>query len=137
MLRTHYVKEITAALDGKEVTVAGWVHEVRETGKIKFLILRDITGCVQVIGKTGTTNDKVFEGMSLPKESVVRITGMIKACGEAKAGFEILPTAIEDLNPLSINIPFEVTGKVPIDIDVRLNNRYIDLAQGADCDIQD
>jgi nondiscriminating aspartyl-tRNA synthetase len=127
MIRTHYVKEITSALDGKTVTVAGWVHEVRDTAKIKFLILRDTTGTLQVIGKKGVTNEDVIKIMSLPKESVVRITGVVKASGEAKAGFEIMPDEVEDLNPLSINIPFEVTGKVPVDLDVRLNYRYIDL----------
>ena len=127
MIRTHYVKEVTSALDGKTVTVAGWVHEVRDTAKIKFLILRDTTGTLQVIGKTGVTSEKVIKAMSLPKESIVRITGVVKASGEAKSGFEIMPDEIEDLNPLSVNIPFEVTGKVPVDLDVRLNYRYIDL----------
>jgi aspartyl-tRNA synthetase len=32
-----------------------------------------------------------------------------------------------DLNPITAMVPFEVTGKVPADIDVRLDNRYIDL----------
>jgi aspartyl-tRNA synthetase len=34
---------------------------------------------------------------------------------------------LENLNPLSAPIPFEVTGKVPAEIDVRLNYRYVDL----------
>ena len=127
MIRTHYVKEVTGALDGKTVTVAGWVHEVRDTAKIKFLILRDTTGTLQVIGKKGVTSEEVMKAMDLPKESVVRITGVVKASSEAKAGFEILPGEVEDMNPLSANIPFEVTGKVPVDLDVRLNYRYIDL----------
>jgi aspartyl-tRNA synthetase len=127
MIRTHYAKDITGALDGKEVTVAGWVHEVRETAKVTFLILRDATGAIQVIGKKGETGESIMRALSLPKESVVKITGTVKASSEAKAGAEIVPSEIVDLNPLSVQIPFEVTGKVPADLDVRLNYRYIDL----------
>lgn len=127
MIRSHYVNQLSASMDGKEVTLAGWVHEVRETGKITFLLLRDRTGVVQVIGKKGDTDDALLAQMSLPKESVVKIVGTLKANKEAKAGFEIVPNEVTNLNPLSAPIPFEVTGKVPVELDVRLDYRYIDL----------
>ncbi len=127
MIRSHYVKDITPDMNGRDVTVAGWVHEVRETSKITFLILRDNTGLAQVIGKKGEIDDKIVKSMSLPKESVVSITGTVRANKESKKGFEIVPKVITNLNPLSAKVPFEVTGKVPADIDVRLNNRFIDL----------
>ncbi len=121
------IKELNESMDGKEVVLAGWVHEVRETGKITFLVLRDSTGLVQVIGKKGETPENIMKGMSLPKESVIEVKGIVKKNQEAKKGFEIIPKVITDLNPISKQIPFEVTGKVPADIDVRLNHRYIDL----------
>jgi aspartyl-tRNA synthetase len=127
MLRTHYVNELDQRMDGKEVTLCGWVHELRETGKITFLILRDRSGIVQVIAKDGVVDAQTKNAMSLPKESVVQVTGIVKANPEAKKGFEIIPKSVINLNPLSAPIPFEVTGKVPADIDVRLDYRYIDL----------
>jgi len=127
LIRSHYIGQLSAEMDGKEVTLAGWVHEVRETGKITFLLLRDRTGVAQIIGKKGETEGRILKGMTLPKESVVKVVGIVKANKEAKAGFEIVPTEITDLNPLSAKIPFEVTGKVPVEIDVRLDYRYIDL----------
>jgi nondiscriminating aspartyl-tRNA synthetase len=127
MMRTHLVSELNEEMDGKEVVLTGWVHEVRETGKITFLVLRDSTGIVQIIGKKGETPDDVLKNMVLPKESVILVKGTVKKNKEAKKGFEIIPKEITDLNPLSRQIPFEVTGKVPADIDVRLNHRYIDL----------
>ncbi len=127
MIRSHYIGEITAAMEGKEVTLAGWVHEVRETAKITFLILRDSTGLVQVMGKSGEADPGVIKSMSLPKESVVKIRGVVKVNSEARKGFEIVPREVTNLNPLSAKIPFEVTGKVPAEIDVRLDNRQIDL----------
>ncbi len=127
MIRTHYASQLDAEMDGEEVTLAGWVHEVRVTSNITFLVLRDGSGVVQVIGKKGETSDEIIEQMSLPKESVISVTGRIKANKEAKRGFEIVPKSVTNLNPLSRNIPFDVTGKVPAEIDTRLNYRYIDL----------
>lgn len=127
MLRTHYVGQLTKEMDGQEVTLAGWAHEVRETSNITFLLLRDQTGIVQVVGKNDTVDESIIKSMSVPKESVLRITGKVTANPESKKGFEIIPRSIENLNPLADKIPFEVTGKVPAEIDVRLNYRYIDL----------
>lgn len=127
MLRNYFIKDLNESLDGKEVVLAGWVHEVRALGKITFLILRDKTGLVQAIGKTGTTDKPVIDAMNLPKESVVQLKGLLKINKEARNGFEIQVIEIKDLNPIASLIPFEVTGKVDADQDVRLDFRYIDL----------
>jgi len=126
-LRTHYVKDITPSINDTEVYLAGWVHEVRDMGKLKFIQLRDRTGIVQITGKKGIVPDEVLKKMALVKESVVRVRGRVKAEPKAKLGFEIIPIEITDLNPISAMVPFEVTGKVPAEMDVRLDNRYIDL----------
>ena len=126
-MRTHSASELSASMEGQEVVLAGWVHEVRELGNMTFLLLRDSTGIVQIIGKKGETDEAVMKSMSMPKESVVRISGVVKSSTNAKAGFEVFAKKVENLNPISTMIPFEVTGKVPADIDVRLNSRYIDL----------
>jgi aspartyl-tRNA synthetase len=122
-----YVEELSATMEGKEVFLEGWAHEVRELGNLIFLLLRDSTGIVQIVGKKGETDEKVMAALSVPKESVLKIKGIVKASKNAKAGFEVFATEVENLNPISTMIPFEVTGKVPADIDVRLNNRHIDL----------
>lgn len=127
MIKSHYISELSSDMDGTEVTLAGWVNEVRETAKITFLIIRDSTGMVQVIGKRGEVADSIIESLSPPKESVVSIRGIVRANREARIGFEIVPIEIVNLNPLSARIPFELTGKVPAEIDVRLDNREIDL----------
>lgn len=127
MLRTHYACDVKLGMNGKKVSLAGWVHEVRDMGRVKFLILRDSTGLVQVTGKKGVTDDAVLDKMSLVKESVVRITGVVREEKQARAGVEVNPLEIVDLNPVEVKIPFEVTGKVPAELDVRLNHRQIDL----------
>ncbi|MDE1767330.1 MAG: aspartate--tRNA(Asn) ligase, partial [Thaumarchaeota archaeon] len=114
-------------MDGTEVTLAGWVHEVRNIGKIVFILIRDHTGIAQIIGKEGLSGDDVIKSMNMPKESVITVRGRVRKNSESKAGFEIIPIKITNVNPLEAAIPFEVTGKVPAEIDVRLDYRYIDL----------
>lgn len=127
LYRTDYVGDITPDMDGQTVVVSGWVHEIRNIGKIVFILLRDRTGIIQIIGKEGVVNDDIIKSMSMPKESVIMVKGVIKKNQESKSGFEIIPLEITNLNPLELMMPFEVTGKVPADIDVRLDNRHIDL----------
>lgn len=126
-LRTHYVSELSSSMEGREVVLCGWVHEVRNVGKIIFLLLRDSTGIAQIIGKAGTTPENVLKDMDLQKESVVAITGIVKANKEAKKGYEIYPSKIENLNPLEETMPFDVASKIPADLEVRLDYRYVDL----------
>ena len=105
----------------------GHRQEVGDIGRVIFLLLRDRTGIVQITAKKGTVDDSIMGMLSFPKESVISVKGILKANSESKRGFEIIPQEVTNLNPLSSAIPFEVTGKVPAELDVRLNNRHIDI----------
>ena len=59
--RTHFSNQITADLDGKQVVVMGWMHILRDKGKIKFLILRDEHGTVQITIPQKKVSEEVFE----------------------------------------------------------------------------
>ena len=56
--RTHYSSQITPELDGKEVTVFGWVSSVRTHGGITFLIVNDKEGIFQVTTVKGKSSDE-------------------------------------------------------------------------------
>ncbi|MGI0141448.1 MAG: aspartate--tRNA(Asn) ligase [Candidatus Micrarchaeales archaeon] len=127
MLRTHYVSQLRPEMDGKAVRIAGWIHEVRNIGKISFLLIRDHSGMVQVTAKAGDVSEEIIKSTSMPKESVVLVEGTVKKNPQSKLGFEIIPKSITNLNPLEERIPFDVTSKVPAEIDTRLNHRHIDL----------
>ncbi|MFH1447420.1 MAG: aspartate--tRNA(Asn) ligase [Candidatus Micrarchaeota archaeon] len=127
MMRTHYTSDITPEMGGETVTLAGWTHELRDIGKIKFLVLRDRSGTIQVTAKRGVVSDEVMDSIDFVKETVVQVEGEVVAGKGAKAGIEIIPSKVTVLAPVSTTIPFEVTGKVPVELDVRLDNRYIDL----------
>ena len=47
--RTHHATEVTEALVGQKVTLAGWVDRRRDHGGVAFIDLRDSTGLVQVV----------------------------------------------------------------------------------------
>lgn len=126
LYRTHYVSQAKKLL-GSEVVLAGWVHEVRDLGKLKFVQLRDRTGVMQITAKKGREPDHVVESMSVPKETVVQVSGKVAESKIAEAGCELIPSSFVVLNSITAKVPFEVTGKVPADLDVRLDFRYVDL----------
>ena len=61
--RTHYSSQVTPDLDGKEVTVFGWVSSVRTQGGITFLIVNDKEGIFQVTTIRGKSSDALVEKM--------------------------------------------------------------------------
>ncbi len=126
MLRTHYISA-AKSLAGQTVTLAGWVHEVRDLGKVRFLLLRDKTGIIQVFAKKGGVDDALFEKMVHPRETVLVVEGKVVASKIATGGVELAPSRIDVLSTPSIKIPIDLTGQVPAELDVRLDNRYVDL----------
>ena len=126
--RTHFSNEITSKLDGKEVILMGWTHILRDKGKIKFLILRDEHGTVQVTIPQKKVSEDVFEtSAELKPETAVSIHGTVVATTQVAAGAEVIPTKIRILNTAE-RLPIDVVeGKVDIELDTRLNHRILDL----------
>ena len=78
-MRTHYSANITSKLEDEIVLLCGWVHEKRNLGKVKFLVLRDREGFIQVTAKKGATDDEMLEVIdSISKESVIQVKGRVK-----------------------------------------------------------
>ncbi len=125
-LHRETVKEIFEK-NLKEVETVGWVTNTRELGKIKFLVLRDGTGSIQVTAVKGKTDEKVFEGLDkISRESVVYIKGTVKDSKQAPGGKEINPSAVEILNPAE-NLPIDVLDFSKTDLPKRLDNRFLDM----------
>jgi len=125
--RSHYTAEVPSK-DGEEVTVMGWVREVRDIGKLKFIVLADREGSVQITAKKGETAEATMKKIdTLTRESVVAIKGKIKANKQAPGGREISPEEIRILSLSEQPLPLEVTGKTPALLDTRLDERVLDL----------
>ncbi|MEE8167576.1 MAG: aspartate--tRNA(Asn) ligase [Candidatus Hydrothermarchaeales archaeon] len=127
-MQRKYSSEINAAMDGTTITVAGWVHDVRDLGGLRFLLLRDREGLIQITLPKKYVPKEVFESSSgLAKESVVAVEGDVKAEEKAPGGYEIIPKKIEVLNPSAIPLPLDPTGRVDANLDTRLDHRTMDL----------
>lgn len=122
-----YSSEISPELYGKQVTVGGWVQDIRNLGGISFLQLRDRDGVIQVTTLKKKSKELFDFVASLQRESVVLVTGTVKESKEARAGYEVLPDKIDLLNKAEAPLPLGVVDKVGADLDTRLNNRFLDL----------
>jgi len=128
MKRTHYSKDITPEMNGNSVIVSGWVHEIRDFGGLAFLILRDREGLVQVtMPKKKVPKEIVDITKTLSRESVISVGGMVKAEAKAPHGYELIPTEIEVLSIADSPLPLDPTGKVPAELDTRLDARFMDI----------
>ena len=118
----------TDAAPGETVTVAGWVHEIRDLGGIAFLILRDITGKIQIkFEKDGMDDDLVETGLGVHRESIVAVTGDVEEEPRAPTGVEITPDSLEVVAEADPELPLDPSGKVDADLSTRLDNRTLDL----------
>ena len=113
---------------GTDATVAGWVHEVRDLGGIAFLILRDKSGKIQVkFEKDEMDDDLVDTGLSVHRESVVRVEGTVEEEERAPTGVEVVPDSLEVVAEADPELPLDPSGKVDADLSTRLDNRTLDL----------
>jgi len=126
--RSHYSDDLTASMDGTQVTVMGWVLTVRGHGNISFATVRDKNGDLSIVAKKGDCPDEIREKISsLKAHSSIGVTGTIKASEKAPSGFEIIPTELRVFSEVTTIPPFEPTAKTVKNIDTRLEVRPIDL----------
>ena len=123
----------TTGHEGKQVTVAGWVHARRDHGKIIFIDLRDATGLLQVVFVP--KNEKLYQAAEeLRPEWVVRILGTVKARPDnmknsdiATGDFELVAEELEVLSKAETP-PFPIEGDgYDIAEDLRWKYRYLDM----------
>lgn len=127
-MQRKYSNEITPSDDGSAVNVAGWAHEIRDLGGLRFILLRDRAGLVQIALPKKFVSKEVFETSGrISKESVVSVAGKIKAESKAPNGYEVIPEKIEILSLAATPLPLDPTGKVGANIDTRLDARVMDL----------
>lgn len=84
-----YVEDISGH-EGTEVTIQGWLHSRRSSGKIHFLTVRDGTGFVQAVMSKGAVGGDTFTRADhLSQETAVTVRGTVRADSRAPGGFEL------------------------------------------------
>ncbi len=128
--RTHYSADITRELNRKEVIVFGWVLDVRDLGGLRFLILQDREGTVQITIPRKKVSTQILEKIeALQKQYSIGVKGMVIETDMTPRGVEIIPKEIRILGAAQQPLPLDVTGRTPAKIDARLNARVLDLSR--------
>ncbi len=86
---TVYIEDIAAHV-GQQVTIRGWLHNRRSSGKIHFLVIRDGTGFIQAVMSKSAVPEEVFRSADhLSQETSVIVTGTVRQDKRAPGGYEI------------------------------------------------
>ena len=138
--RSHTIGQVVANgadMVGSEVTVAGYAETVRGRGAICFLMLRDGTGRIQAFLKKDNMGEALFDAIqSATRESTVQVTGTVaqKRPPEVAEGepspppeYEVNVSTGAILAVAAAPLPVGVIDEVHVGLDVRLDNRHLDL----------
>ncbi len=110
--------------DSQEVTIRGWLYNLRESGKLLFPIFRDGTGIIQGVVSL-KENPAAFDALKgLTQESSVIVTGKIRAEQRAPGGYEIGVTQVNVLQKVSESQPYPIQLKEH-GVDFLLDHRHL------------
>jgi aspartyl-tRNA synthetase len=133
MYKTHTCGALRAEHIGQTVTLAGWVNTRRDHGGLIFLDVRDRWGLTQVVANPELSPAAHAVASRVRNEFVVRVTGIVRPrlAGKenpklATGAIELEVTDLEILNAAKV-LPFAINEDQPVDENVRLKYRYLDL----------
>jgi asparaginyl-tRNA synthetase len=90
-----YIEDISQ-YEGRPITLRGWLHNRRSSGKIHFLTVRDGSGFIQcVMSKQAVGEDAFKRADHLAQESAVIVHGTVRADSRAPGGYEVDVTGLE------------------------------------------
>lgn len=130
--RTAYCGETRLEHAGKEVTLFGWVHRLRDMGNLVFIDLRDREGVVQVVVPSdgGTLLD---EAKKIKMENVLAVQGRVKKREEGSRNPQLPTGEVEvvakKLKVLSVSRvpPFVIDDPPQATEELRFKYRYMDM----------
>jgi asparaginyl-tRNA synthetase len=116
--------EAAGKYDGQEVTLRGWLYNLRESGKLLFPIFRDGTGIIQGVCSL-KESPEAFESLKgLTQESSVIVSGKIRAEQRAPGGYEIGIHKVQVVQKVPENTPFPIQLKEH-GVDFLLDQRHL------------
>jgi len=116
-----YIEDI-GKHEGEDVTIKGWLHNRRSSGKIHFLIVRDGTGFIQAVMSKAAVGEEPFKAADhLSQETSIIVTGTARADKRAPSGFEI---DVKDLQIVGESHDYPITPKEH-GVDYLLDRRHL------------
>src|SRR6476620_11786413 len=92
---------------GETVQIAGWLYNLRRSGKILFPQVRDGTGIMQCVAQKSVLPEETFEALRhLTQESSLIVTGKIRAGERAPGGYEMDVENVEVLQRVPEEDPY-------------------------------
>lgn len=90
------VKECISMQENSMVQLKGWVASKSDIGSLAFIILRDGTGYIQLVGKKGVTDDNILSIMKdVSIESAIAVKGRLRKDARALNGVEVIVDSID------------------------------------------
>ncbi|MGA2197087.1 MAG: OB-fold nucleic acid binding domain-containing protein, partial [Bryobacteraceae bacterium] len=97
---------------GETVEIAGWLYNIRRSGKIAFPIVRDGYGLMQCVAVKSALPEELFEAIkNLTQESSIIVTGKIRAEQRAQGGYEMDLESLQVLQRVPESDPYPITPK--------------------------
>jgi len=94
---------------GEEVEIRGWVYNLRSSGALHFLLVRDGTGIVQAVAVRAELAPDVFAAVgALSQESAIVVRGLVRQDKRAAGGYEL---AMRGLSVVHAAEPYPITLK--------------------------
>ncbi|MGH9147435.1 MAG: asparagine--tRNA ligase [Vicinamibacterales bacterium] len=116
-----YIEDI-ARYEGQPVTLRGWLHNRRSSGKIHFLTVRDGTGFIQAVMSKAAVGEETFKRADhLGQETAITVHGTVRADSRAPGGYEIDVSGFEVVGP---SVDYPVTPKEH-GVDFLLDRRHL------------
>jgi len=110
---------------GESVEIAGWLYNLRRSGKIAFPILRDGSGLMQCVAVKNALGEELFETIrNLTQESSIIVSGKIRAEQRAPGGYEMDVEKLEVLQRVSEADPYPITPK-DHGVDFLMDHRHL------------
>ena len=127
-MKKIYLKNLNEYFE-QEITIEGFVDNIRDLQYVQFLIVRDTTGKVQVTIEKNEINSRLNEIVSnLTIESTVKITGTLLKNEKVKLnGMELIPNDIIVTSKCLEDLPLNYKDSKSALLDTRLNYRFLDL----------
>src|SRR6266853_996195 len=123
------VRRVTIAEAGKHagesVEIAGWLYNLRRSGKICFPQVRDGTGILQCVAVKSALPEETFEALkNLTQESSLIVRGKLRAEARAPGGYELDVESAEIVQRVLESEPYPITPKEH-GIDFLMDHRHL------------
>jgi asparaginyl-tRNA synthetase len=110
---------------GETVEIAGWLYNLRSSGKICFPQVRDGSGTIQCVAVKSALPEELFETLKhLTQESSLMVRGKVRAETRAAGGFELDVESATIVQRVPESDPYPITPK-DHGIDFLMDHRHL------------